>query len=130
MITNDNNDTVSMSSSFSPIYFFCVTAYSGGDFGDFSEDNSVAKRHVITKQINHSNFIIKFGCFHFFKKVATLKMAHLQQTTISVFSNNDVIFRVELLVKKTFVTSQKKGIFLQKTGKKKTKKNEKNEILN
>jgi len=57
-------------------------------------------------------------------------MAHLQQTTISVFSNNDVIFRVELLVKKTFVISQKKGIFPQKTGKKKTKKNEKNEILN
>ena len=54
MVTNDNSSTISMSSSFSPIYFFCVTAFTSGDFGDFLEDNSVAKRHVVTNQLNNS----------------------------------------------------------------------------
>jgi hypothetical protein len=105
MVTNDNSSTISMSSSFSPIYFFCVTAFTSGDFGDFLEDNSVAKRHVVTNQLNNSIFVIKFGCFHFFKKVATRKNGIFQQTTINVFSNNDVIFRVDLIVEKTFVIS-------------------------
>ena len=73
MITNDNAGVVCMSSSISLLYLFCMTPKPCCDFGDFFDDNYVAKRHIITKQINNYGFIIKFGCFHFFKKIATWK---------------------------------------------------------
>jgi hypothetical protein len=81
----------------------------------------------ISCQTNKNNycFVIKFGCFHVFQFVATLNMALLCHPVNMVFSNNDVVFRVETLREKTFIRSQKMAFFLEKTVKKKSQKKRK-----